>query len=262
MNSIALSLGALSILALHVQAASSIATTGANADLIWEGGDSAATAFDFPNSYTYIADTVGFGGEVGNPGVPQSFTSVSDSTIDFSLLGEFNELNALQMGLGGSGTLTVSSPAAYSSLYLLTSSAQGSAMGTVTITFSDTSTLVLDFQSPDWYTTAEGAAAMNAEVAWAPQSSSRSIFVNTSNGGYYYSGGDTDIRPFIYSYELEIPEAYQDLDVESLAFSMSSTGGATVSTAIFGVSGTMVPEPATTLFAALGALGFLRRRRA
>ena len=236
-----------------LQAATPIAVTGANADIIYDGAVGSATPFDIPNNYTYIGDNIGFGGTTGNPGIPQTFTSIADSSVQFALLGSYTENNVLQLAQGQSGTLSLTTPSSYSSLYLLTASAQGQGSGVITILFSDSSTLALNYTSSDWYN-AEGNIAFGAPGV-------DGIRVKTDTGGYFYSGQGK--APYLFSYEVQIPAAYQGLAVQSLNFLVAGTDNANLSSAIFGVSGVAsVPEPSSLMLGgAAGLLALSRRRR-
>ncbi|MBK1881149.1 PEP-CTERM sorting domain-containing protein [Luteolibacter pohnpeiensis] len=240
-----------------IYAATPIAATGANQDIIVEGynpgGDLttyATSSFDVANGSTFLAKGIGFGGD---PGLLQSFVSESDPSVEFELLGGYDELNTLQLINGTSGTLTMVTPSAYSEIYVLTASANGSATGTATVNFSGGSSLVLAFASGDWY------GSDDVAISAGP------VYAGTSGGtrAYYTNGNDAPAPPRLFQYELAIPLAYQGLEVTSIDFSIDSAGNDQLYTSIMGLSGNAVPEPSVAaMISALGLFGLVRRKRA
>jgi len=152
-----------------------IAVTGFNQDMVVEAGavNDPTTHYAGAVTATMDAGTAktfntwyenglpgGAGGGLPSPGV---FTSAADPTAQFQLA-PYTGLNALLLDQASStGTLTFATPAAFTSLSILTSSGLGSATSPVlalTIHFADGTPALsgLSVVSPDWFN--QGPAAL------------------------------------------------------------------------------------------------------
>src|SRR5215472_9581170 len=134
-----------------------IGATGWNRDVIVESTasppySSAALPFDVPNNYAFYA--AGLSG--GTRGLPASgsFTSLVDGTTVFQFQ-SYTANNVLQLSESTSsfGTLTLTTPGAYSSLSILAAAANsGASQGNLVIHFADaTTSATLQFNNSDWF---------------------------------------------------------------------------------------------------------------
>jgi hypothetical protein len=99
-----------------------------------------------------------------NNGLPAglSFVSATGSRATYQLQ-PANAKNVLQLGSGQTGTLTLTTPAAYSTLYVIASSGDGtpSSVGSGTINFADGSTQAFNYNSFDW---CNGSGGLHSEA--------------------------------------------------------------------------------------------------
>jgi hypothetical protein len=100
-----------------------------------------------------------------NDGLPAglTFVSVTGSRATYQLQ-PANANNVLQLGAGQTGTLTLTMPTVYSTLYVLASSGDGtpSSVGSGTITFADGTMQAFSYNSFDW---CNGQGGLHAEAA-------------------------------------------------------------------------------------------------
>jgi hypothetical protein len=132
-----------------------IAVTGYSADVISDKDPSGRFAQPF-SSGTFAwfeSGAVDDGGAQHNDGLPAGlcFVSATGSRATYQLQ-PANAKNVLQLSPGQTGTLTLTTPAAYSTLYVLASSGDGtpSSVGSGTINFADGSMQTFSYNSFDW----------------------------------------------------------------------------------------------------------------
>jgi hypothetical protein len=132
-----------------------VPVTGFSADVISDKDPSArfAQPFDSGTFAWFEGGAVDDNGAAHNDGLPagQTFVSATGSRAIYQLQSA-NANNVLQLSAGQTGTLTLTTPAAYSTLYVLASSGDGtpSSVGSGTINFVDGSTQAVSYNSFDW----------------------------------------------------------------------------------------------------------------
>jgi hypothetical protein len=236
---------------LMLQAADSpISATGWNRDVIVENTtippySSAALPFDVPNNYGFYQ--AGLSG--GTRGLPTSgsFSSLIDGSV-FQFQ-PYTANNVLQLSASSSstGTLTFTTPRAYSSLSILAAAANsGASQGNLVIHFADaTSSSTLQFNNSDWFFQPNPAIAGFGRVdlgAAAPE----------DNGASY---------PELYQTTLNLTAlGLAGKSIVSIDF-IDLASDPRESTGVFALSGTVVPEPGCLALLAMGAAVLAIRRR-
>jgi len=144
------------VLALQLEPiAEPVVVTGYSADVISDKDPSARFAQPFhAGTFAWFeAGAVDDNGAAHNDGLPagQTFLSATGSRATYQIQ-PANANNVLQLSAGQTGTLTLTTPAAYSTLYVIASSGDGtpSSVGSGTINFADGSTEAFSYNSFDW----------------------------------------------------------------------------------------------------------------
>jgi hypothetical protein len=179
-------------------------------------------------------------------GVPTAgtFGSVSDAQHAFVLQPNgAGQNDALMLDTGHtSGTLTLSTPAKYSSLSFLVASGNGASNINATIHYADGSSQIASIAAPDWFN--------NGPIAWYAAGR-----VNTALSDWNQVLG-TNPRMF----EEDLVTNNANSNITSIDFNFGGSG--TNREVVFGVSGiTAVPEPSAIGLVSVAALGLLARRR-
>jgi hypothetical protein len=193
---------------------------------------------------------VGFNALAPTTGLPIGpVTSESDPNTTLQLApfgsGNVTSSNAVFLDAGNTtGALALSTPAVYSTLSLFGSTGNGTNIVNYTLNFADSSTQSGTLSFPDWFGNSPVAIDANGRV---DQSGPEDV--NSGN-------------PNIYQENISFTPTGAALDSISLSYN-SGPGN----TAIFALSGTpvAVPEPASLVLFAIGAVGLLsigHRRRA
>ena len=256
--------------------------------------ENSASAGSNPSVYTnYVTQTIDGGSNVlyeaglaGSPsyngqptGLPVGggFSSLMNTATDlttFQLL-PYTGANAfVAQGNLDTGTMTLTTPASYTSLAIMSMGGGGSA-GTppVTLAFTNGDTVVTDFAAPDWFAGSSGATPDGNVYGVALKGFNR---VNDNTGVF-----DTAYpsNPNIYQTNLNLTDLTGSLNSGPLTSNLNLSGDVLQSVTVqrvdsngqagrlivFGISGTeVVPEPSSImlLLAGLGGLGMLARRGA
>ncbi len=219
---------------------SPIAVAGFNRDVIVErtatGNNTGpyASPFDADNGYAFYEAGLPaislYGGNGQTEGLPQNrlFISALDSLTTFQLQ-PYNANNALYLNrTSPTGALTFTVPAAYNSLSILATSANGGGAGSVVIRFSDGSASApISFNAPDWYDNPGAALTHFGRIftgVWAS----------------FYTDDPAGNDPNLYQTSIDL--AVQGLNtkpIASLTFTMPSGANTNTATVIFAVSGTV-----------------------
>ncbi|HWF19376.1 MAG TPA: hypothetical protein VG754_08910, partial [Verrucomicrobiae bacterium] len=163
------------------------------------------------------------------------FSSAVDGTI-FQLQ-SYTANNALVLSSDtgiSQGTLTLTAPATYDSLSVIANSASGGGIPVVTINFSDGSSLVTNFNAPDWF-------AGNQDIALAGFER-----INLTNGAT--QGAPANPRLYQTTYDLTALYGATNKTVKNLTFNQASGAKSTAVYAVSGVRGNQQPS-ATYQFA-------------
>ncbi len=244
-----LSIGLLTPLCLHAQLFSPVAVSGFNADMIVGTGETTGAN---QNATTQTLDgnnvgdtfySLGYNTAAPTTGLPTNITVPAAQGSGAFMLQASVGNNALY----NTGSLTLTTPARFTSLAVLGASGNSSSATTLTITvsYANGSTQTFGpglFAVQDWFNNTNG-------------------LVYTTNGRVNVGTGSLDNvnsgNPRVYDSILTLNNTTSN--VTSIFVSAAGVPNA----AIFAVSGVAVPEPSTYVLlgtAALGGLMFFRRR--
>jgi hypothetical protein len=252
-----------------------VAFTGFNGDCMWgaEGGNGGGFVRNYgPNigpTHQWTSAAYFQVGALNKTGVALTgglptgqFQSALDSTHTYVLgaAGGDDPVNNVLMIQGRyqgvyTETLTLNTPAKFDSIGVLAHTVEdpinygGNNMG-VTLNFAGGATYATTYFAADWC-----SGSYSSQVA-----------VNANRGqGTYYAMADsldhTDSACHLYETVIDIPVAYQSLNLESITFAgLNGTDAAQSqwrTTVVFAVSGHEVPEPGTMALVATAMLGIL-----
>lgn len=225
--------------------------TGFNADLVIENNashfaqpaDGIITDFSRPTWFE-----AGLGGH--SDGLPSSrtFTSTAGTLFQLEPYGSNGTPanNALRLFDGATATLTLATPVQLSSLSILAFTSSGTGSSTalpLTIHFTDSSTMSGTYSAPDWVAPGSGIDFLGRSTV--------------AGSGFTYDTGGNDFG--MTETILNLTGSGTKL-VQSLTFTGAADFSGVTTTSVMAVSGTVVPEPSTTLFGAIGLFGLLLRR--
>jgi hypothetical protein len=142
-------------IALAISAPSPVAVSGFNADVISDKDPAIRFAQPFGSgTFSWFeAGAVDGGGVEHSNGLPAGLTIVSAASSGATYqIQPGSAVNVLQLSAGQTGTLTLTTPAAFSKLYVIASSGDGtsSSVGSGTINYADGSTQAFGYNSFDW----------------------------------------------------------------------------------------------------------------
>src|SRR5439155_3842904 len=176
----------------------------------------------------------GFNTASPNSGLPMgtTFVSAANPSVQYTLR-QSNVNNALLLDTGSpTGTITLNTPATFSTLSFLGSAGNGAGTLGLTATFIDNTTASLgSITVPDWFNGANTALAANGRIDNG--AATQPSFNNVDSG-----------NPRLYEIDLAVPAAATTKPIQSIAFAW--TGGPTNHTTIYRMSGSTLVN-ATTL---------------
>ncbi len=233
------------------------------------------------NSNALYESGLSIGGTLQSGGLPVShqFVSQGDANTTFQFQKYTNTNNVLRLTSANSGaadptspsgTMTLATPTAFSTLAILALSGNGNptGMGTVTLNFANGKSVTTDFYAPDWFT--------NIINGVTPDGNYYGVALS-GYGRIYLAGSSVNALPtFPDMYETALNLSHLGINstggyvdassygaLDSLTFNMPSNTG---ETNIFAVSGSAIaatPEPSSVGLLVGGALAsvmLLRRR--
>jgi hypothetical protein len=208
-----------------------IAVTGYNADVISDKDASARFAQPF-NAGTFAwfeAGAVDDSGAQHNNGLPAglTFVSATGSWATYQMQAA-NANNALQLGASQTGTLTLTTPAAYSTLYVLASSGDGTSasVGSGNINFADGTTQAFSYNTFDWSNICPGGFHAEAVLSGIGRADVG------PNGTAFAYDGNCDFE--IYETVIAIDPSHAGVAISSIDFTGAPDA---IFSNIFGVSG-------------------------
>jgi hypothetical protein len=220
-------------IALDLSAAGpqSVPLTGYSIDVISDKDSSARFAKPFgAGTFAWFeAGAVDDNGTQHNDGLPAGLTFVSATASGAMYqLQPANANNALQLGASQTGTLTLTTPAAYSTLYILASSGDGtpSSQGSGSINFTDGSTQGFSVNCFDW---CNGQGGLHPEAVLNAPNGRADI---GPDGTAFVYNQDCDFQ--LYETIVPIDQAHAGVAIVSLDFTAAPDA---FFSNIFGVSG-------------------------
>jgi hypothetical protein len=208
-----------------------VQVTGYSVDVISDKDPSARFAGPF-NGGTFAwfeAGAVDDNGTQHNDGLPagRTFVSATGSGATYQLQ-PANVNNVLQLNAGQTGTLTLTTPAAYSTLCVLVSSGDGtsSSVGSGTINFADGSTQAFSFNCFDW---CNGQGGLHPEAVLTGPNGRADV---GPNGTAFVYNQDCDFQ--LYETVIAIDPSHAGVAIASIDFTGAPDA---FFSNIFGVSG-------------------------
>jgi lysophospholipase L1-like esterase len=208
-----------------------VLATGYSADVISDKDASARFAQSF-NAATFAwfeAGAVDDDGTTHTDGLPagRSFVSVTASKATYQIQSA-NANNVLQLAAGQTGTLTLTTPTAYSTLYVIASSGDGtpSSVGSGTINFADGSTQAFNYNSFDW---CNGQGGLHPEAVLRGPIGRADV---GPNGTAFVYNQDCDFQ--LYETVIAIDPVHAGVAISSIDFTGAPDA---YLSSIFGVSG-------------------------
>lgn len=197
-----------------------VAATGYNQDVIAEAAAAnalAATSTTFDGNFVWYEKGFAGSGTSGLPANGTSFTSAFNPAVTFQLQPYTSNNVAMIPGGNGSVTLTLATPAAYSTLDLLAAAANGMANLTATLHFADASSATILIAVSDWFNGSQAAVTANGRIL---RSTTSTVTLVSGN-------------PRLYEYDLVIPIVDQVKPLTGITFNQTSGN----QVGIYGLSG-------------------------
>jgi fibronectin-binding autotransporter adhesin len=215
---------------VRAQAVTPINATGWNSNNVFNsGGRTPSNNFDASKGFV-LHTTDSPGAPVGT-GLPttnnNTFTSAANSNTSFQFQPFVSfDKNALELNnststsygpsYSTSATLTLATPAAYSSLSFLSADANGSTAISYTINFAGGTTGSGNFEGEDWYNGTGAVAIQN--VGNIQRNSCNFVATYPQYSSFYTAGGQ------LYENDIALPSADTSLNIDSITFSIPSSG--------------------------------------
>lgn len=217
-------------LALSSPAPAPVLVTGYSADVISDRDPSARFAQPF-HAGTFAWFEAGAVDDDGtqHDGLPAGLTFISATGSGATYqLQPANASNVLQLGADQTGTLTLTTPAAYSTLYVLASSGDGtpSSVGSGTIAFADGSSQAFSFNCFDW---CNGPGGLHPEAVLPAPNGRADV---GPNGTAFVYNQDCDFQ--LYETVIALDPSHTGVAITSIDFTGASDA---FSSSIFAVSG-------------------------
>jgi hypothetical protein len=218
-------------LALTAPVPEPVLVTGYSADVISDQDSSARFAQPFhAGTFAWFeSGAVDDNGVQHDDGLPAGLTFVSATGSGATYqIQPANANNVLQVSAGQTGTLTLTTPAAYGTLYVIASSGDGtsSSVGSGTITFADGSTQDFSYNGFDW---CNGQGGLHPEAVLTGPNGRADV---GANGTAFVYNQDCDFQ--VYETIIAIDPSHAGVAIASIGF----TGAADAYFSnIFGVSG-------------------------
>ena len=208
-----------------------VPVTGYSADVISDKDASSRFAQPFHGGTFawFESGAVDDDGAQHNDGLPAGLTFVSATGSHATYqLQPANATNVLQLGAGQTGTLTLMTPAAYSTLYTIASSGDGTAssVGSGTINFADGSTQAFNYNCFDW---CNGQGGLHPEAVLSGPIGRADV---GPNGTAFTYNQDCDFQ--LYETVIAIDPAHAGVAISNIDFTGAPDA---YLSSVFGVSG-------------------------
>jgi sugar lactone lactonase YvrE len=210
-------LSAPASIALDISVPVPVPVTGYSADVISDTDPAARFAQPFgAGTFAWFeSGAVDDDGAQHQDGLPAGLTFVSATGSGATYQLPANANNVLQLSAGNTGTLILTTPTAYSTLYILASSGDGTpaSMGSGNINFTDGSTQAFSYNSFDWCNGPYGQGGMHPEAVLPGPTGRADV---GPNGTAFIYNQDCDFQ--IYETVLAIDPSHAGVAIASIDF--------------------------------------------
>jgi hypothetical protein len=224
------------------QPTQSVMLMGYSVDVISDKDPSArfAQPFDSSTFAWFESGAQDDNGTQHNDGLPAAFVSVTGSLARYQT--QASSANVLQLSAGQTGTLTLVTPAAYNTLYILASSGNGmpTSVGSATINFADGSTQTFSYNCFDW---CNGQGGLHPEAVLPGPNGRANIGVDGL--GFTYNQ-DCDFQ--VYETVLAIDPSHAGVAMTSIDFTAAPDAFSSNIFAVNALDGIVAAEMSPELF--------------
>jgi fibronectin-binding autotransporter adhesin len=231
----------------RAQTMTPINATGWNVNNVFSSnGNTPSASFDANNGYNlYTSDAPGAPAGTGLPtSNNNTFTSAANPNTTFQFQ-PYSSNNALELnnnstsnygpGFSTSATLTLATPGKYSNLAFLNADANGPTTVSYTVNFAGGATASGSFEGQDWY---NGTGVAINNIGRISTGYTSFVAAYPQYASYYYQTG---AQPQLYETDIAIPTSDQLLNIDSITFSIPSSGALQFN--LYGVSGSQATIP-------------------